>query len=144
MNDHLRTDISNYQPLFGSEEMSRLEQGDIPRAVGMTLNFARPSATRGFYLGLRDTGTCGNINRIIMYYRVVAGRTDTFLSCPDVPLLVIGSQTTSTLDCMCHNNTSGVGSLGRTCDQDGVCNEDQRCECDPGLGYNSTLEMCLG
>ena len=58
--------------------------------------------------------------------------------------LVTGSGVLSTLSCTCINGTSGVGSLERSCDLDGVCNEDQQCECDAGFGYNSTLEMCKG
>lgn len=112
--------------------------------VSEMLNFMRTTDRRGFYLAFRDTGTCVDIGRVTLYYRVAPGRSDTFLSCPDVPLPVAGSQTLSTLSCTCINTTNGVGSLDRSCDQNGVCNDDQMCECDLGFGYNSTLGRCIG
>lgn len=143
MGEQERTNRDNYWPLFGTEVASRLNGSGDTGSVMVVLSFPRTEGRRGFYLAFRDTGTCVTIGRVFLYYTVVLGRSETFLRCPDVPL-PRDSQTLSTLSCSCINGTGGVGSLDRSCNQRGVCNEDQRCECDAGFGYNSTLEMCTG
>lgn len=136
-----RTNRDNYRPLFGTEEASRLDGSGDTGNVMETLSFPRMAGRQGFYLAFRDTGTCVTIGRVLLYFSVALGRSELFLGCPDVPLPGNG-QTFSTRSCTCVNGTSPVGSLDRSCDENGVCNEDQRCECDAGFGYNSTLEMC--
>lgn len=143
-NDSERINPDNYRPLFGTIEASRIQKGDSTGPVTEMLSFVRTGNREGFYLAFVDTGTCATVERVLLYYRVVVGRNETFLRCPDVALPVAGDQTLSRLSCTCVNSTSGVGSLERACNQDGVCNEDQRCECEPGFGYNSTVEVCIG
>lgn len=90
-----------------SSGLSSSGQGSMQ---GLTFEF---SGHRDFYLALRDIGTCVDIGRVILYYRVAPGCSDTFLSCPDVPLPVVGSQIMSMLSCTCINTTSGWLLYGR-------------------------------
>ena len=143
VSDSMRTDRDNYRPFFGTEENSRLQSVS---SVEETLNFTRPPDFQGFYMAIRDPGTCGNIGRIIVYYRVAPGFSQTQIDCPDVPLPIIGSGATSSVSCTCLGNTSALdgSSLERSCDQNGVCTEGQSCGCDAGLQFNSDLNTCVG
>ena len=144
VSEAMRTDTRNYSPFFGTEENSRLQRGSLAFNAE-TRNFTRPPNFRGFYLAFRDTGTCVNVARIILYYRVARGSADAFTRCPDVPLPIAGSGQVSSLMCTCLGNTSEVsGSLERSCDEDGVCTEGQRCECVAGFQFNATETTCVG
>ena len=142
VSDTVRRTTGNYNLGLVGDQPTRLEQPpSADRAVGMTLNMVRPSVRRrGFYLGIHDEGTCGSVIRIIMYYRVVHGRTQTLLTCPDVPLPPLQQpQSTSQGLCTCAPNASPApgSTLQRTCRTDSTCNENQDCACSPGFEFNS-------
>ena len=89
-----RTVRSNYAPLFGSEVESRLQQPpQSDSSVSMNYSIVLPETRtgNGFYLGVEDDGTCGTVERIIVYFRVVRGREQDLLTCPDVGLPPQGS-----------------------------------------------------
>ena len=141
IDDQQRVDTGNYQPISGDAQSSRLVQNPVnTRAVTSILHISRPTSRRGFYLGLQDTGTCGNVERVLAFYNIAPSRIDGPLRCPAVPLPVV--RETSTVNCECLSHSSGIGSLSRTCDRDGVCNEGQMCGCDPGYEFNTTLIEC--
>ena len=147
VSDSMRTNTQNYQPLFGTEQNSRLERPEqASRDVTETRNFTRPSDSQGFYLAFRDPGTCGIVNRIIVYYRVLPGRSDTLTSCPAVPLPVIGNGRSSSRSCTCLGNSSEVrdGDLERICDQNGMCTDGGSCKCDAGFTFDYDTDMCVG
>ena len=79
-----RTNPSNYQPLFGDAVSSRLQQplGESQQ-VSETLRLTRPANSNGFYLGVRDEGTCGQVDRIIAHYLVCPSRVDGLVSYPE-------------------------------------------------------------
>lgn len=140
-----RSDRNDYVPLLGTVLESRLQQLPAPTTiVRMNYRLLRPdAAAAGFYLGILDDGTCGTVDRIIVYYRVVRGRTQALLTCPDVPLPPEGSSSTSQKPCVCHANASPTSAtLNRICDVNSVCNEDQACACSPGFELDSG--MCRG
>ena len=143
----MRTNTDNYQPLFGTEENSRVERPEnINSDVDELRDFTRPSNFQGFYIAVRDTGSCGAIRRIILYYVVFLGRTDTLTNCPDLPLPVINGRMNSSLSCTCIGNSSGLreGALIRSCDPTGACTDGGSCECDGGFRLDYDLNMCVG
>lgn len=114
--------------------------------VHFSIPLTRPQTTAsGFYLGFQDNGTDGQINRVIVFYRVARGRKEDLLSCPDVPLPVQGS--ISQENCSCVDTASSTSSsLIRRCNAEGVCNEDQVCACKPGfqLTEENGIHTCTG
>lgn len=135
------TDINNYTPLFGGVQQSRLEAVD--GRVNENRRLMRPANAAGFYLGIEDDGSCGTVDRIIVYYRVVRGRTEDLLTCPDVPLPPEGSTQTTLRVCECGENANRTSaSLDRICNVDSVCNEDQVCACSPGFQLSGS--SCTG
>ena len=90
--DAERTNPSNYQPLFGTVEASRLQQpSGATRQVSQNHALTRPSNREGFYLGIRDEGTCGDVIRIIVYYVVCPRRVEGLVTYPETTLPVQGS-----------------------------------------------------
>ena len=117
-------------------EMRRLVQEDPNAIAGDFVSFSldRPEPrTNGFYLGILDDGTLGSIVRILVYYHVAPGRTESLLTCPDVPLPIRGSDSISERSCSCLANASPTTTLVRRCDESGACNENQVCGCNPGF-----------
>lgn len=132
--DSLRRDRTNYVPLLGSVSESRLQQLSGIRDIEMNYSLIQPAAATSFYLGIQDDGTCGFVNRIIAYYRVVRGRTQDLLTCPDVSVPQQGTSSTSRGQCVCSPGASPTSNtLDRICDVNSVCNEDQACACSPGF-----------
>lgn len=141
--ESMRSDRTNYVPLLGTVSESRLQQLPMVRDVEMNYHMVRPEAATGFYLGIQDDGTCGIINRIIVYYRVVRGRTQDLLTCPDVAVPQQGTNFTSQNQCECGANASPTSAtLDRICRVNSLCNEDQACACSPGFELNN--RMCRG
>ena len=144
-----RTVRSNYAPLFGSVVESRLQQppqSDSSVSMNYSLVLPETRTGNGFYLGVEDDGTCGTVERIIVYFRVVRGREQDLLTCPDVGLPPQGSTASSRRDCQCHDNASPTSAtLSRTCFINGSCSEEQACACSPGFTLSNgecTGELC--
>lgn len=129
-----RRRTENYRPLLGSAMESRLQQQDRTSRVNLRLTLPTSNRPDGFYLGIQDDGTCGNLERIIVYFQVARGWQGQLLTCPDVALPPLGSSSTSQETCTCAENASPTSStLSRVCDVNGMCNEDQACACSPGF-----------
>lgn len=141
-----RTNRSNYVPLLGSMVESRLQQPPgLSASVGMNYSVVLPAArsSGGFYLGIEDDGTCGTVERIIVFFQVVRGREQDLLTCPDVGLPPQGSTSSSQRECQCHENARPTSTtLSRVCFINSTCNEDQACACGPGFTLDSG--QCIG
>ena len=122
-----RTNPANYNQL---QALSANNRG--------TFTF-EPSAT-GFYLGVQDTGTCGTINRIILYYRVCPARSIGLGTTLDIPFPPTGSAPTR------GNITCADNSIAMTpnvsCAADGTFAGSPDCRCYPG--FESTTTSCSG
>ena len=139
-----RTTTSNYQLLTGSETTSRFGSAtatDIIQEGGVS----RPSSFAGFYLGIRDTGTCGlPVQRLVIYYKVCEAKTGELVTFAEeaLPLTSAGSGVYSG---SCVPNASAVTSLIVDINSvTGNCTEratgGARCECDAGFyRVNGTL-----
>lgn len=145
-----RTDTENYQPLLGDELSSRLQQPPRPSTnVRETLSLVRPEPrTRGFYLGFRDTGTCGQVNRIIVYYTICHARQNELVLYPQV-----GSPPEGGPDAIhqaqCVDNAHNVTSLAmKAFSENGTCMDvvpgGARCECNAGYEIAANRRSCRG
>ena len=57
----------------------------------MSFTFTPSGNFNGFYIGIRDTGTCVNIQRIQVYYRASPSRTDGLVMYPEITLPALSS-----------------------------------------------------
>ena len=142
-----RTTTSNYQLLTGSETTSRFGSASTSSMIQET-GVSRPSSFTGFYLGIRDTGTCGfPVQRVIIYYKVCEAKTGELVTLPEeaLPLESAGSGVYSG---RCVPNASAVTSLMVDINSvTGSCTEratgGARCECDAGY-YRFNGTFCEG
>lgn len=125
----LQTDTQNYIEMQVLQQVGR-------NTVSKHLNFERPENANGFYLGLRDIGTCGQVERIIVYYENAPGYTDdnNLVTCPCIAYPESESDINSK-ECTCHAHALPVGSLVRTADHSGAVNEMPVCGCKPGYEF---------
>ena len=136
-----RINPGNYQPLFDSIEASRLEHpaGDLNPSLNLIQEIkglARPANRTGFYLGLRDEGTCGTISRIIAYYVVCPARVENLVSYPETAVPVRNSSDII-FNAHCVSNSHNITTLemiafsdNSTCSP--VADGGAMCECDGG------------
>ena len=145
--DIQRTNTSNYQPLLGSSESSRLQQSGETEA-GQTLSLTRPSNSDGFYLGIRDEGTCGEVIRIIVYYVVCPHRVIGLVTYPETALPVRGSSDII-FSAVCAPNAHNITSLQVTASSTSDSCSDRapggaRCECNEGYIISTDGMSCEG
>ena len=148
VDDSIRTNPNNYVPLFGTEENSKLQQLEAP-IIDQTLSLLRPaSKTRGFYLGIRDTGTCGQVYRLITYYTACQERQNELVHYRRVATPPVGGANT-VFSAECESNAHNVTSLdvnvfgGNSTCRD-VAVGGARCECDSGYQISEERESCVG
>ncbi len=104
--------------------------------VSKHLSFDRPENANGFYLGLRDIGTCGQVNRIIVYYENAPGytRENSLVTCPCIAYPKAEGEMNNK-NCTCHANALPMGSLVRTANHSGAVSEMPVCGCKPGYEF---------
>ena len=134
-------DPSNYQYLTGSETTSQFGTGTTGGGVRVT-GIERPSSFTGFYLGIQDTGTCGTVRRVLVYYLVCPARVSGLVSFPQTPVPLQSSANT-VYSGSCAPNSHAVTSLEvEITSTTSVCTEralgGARCECDAGYSINGT------
>ena len=121
---------------------SRLDQTGSSTTVSdtRTLTITSPSSSRtnGFHFGIRDSGNCGQINRIYFYYTPCKKRQDGLVNYPELVRAPNGSPPNEGMAC-CAPNSHPTTSLtfralsaidGTTGDE--RCERNVRCECDAG------------
>ena len=109
----------------------------------MINSFPRPNSSLTYY-GIQDVGSYGDIQRIIVYYRVAQGYEQGLVICPNVALPKEGSGNTNSRNCTCKTNAIAITSLERKCNDIGVCEENPVCACSPGYQYNTMIGACEG
>ena len=111
-----------------------------------SFSFTPSGSTNGFYLGFRATGTCINILRLQVYYRISPQRTDGLVLYPEIALPRAGSSGSATAVATCAANSTNLTSLLVTCFADGRCDDIASCVCVPGYGYVNATEraQCNG
>ena len=134
-----RTNPANYLP-NQLQVLSANNRGTFTR----TFTF-RPSANiNGFYLGVQDTGTCGTINRITLYYRICPARRDGLVTFPQTPLPPAGTSQPNTGSGTCAANSSSPTSPIYRAFADGRCEPSASCACNPGFRVGANGERCQG
>lgn len=148
-NKKTQTNILNYvyTPMFGTEESSRLEQSGSSGTVSKLIRMDRPDNFNGFYMGIRDEGTCGSINRMIIYYLVCPARVVGLVNYNEAALPSQSSSNTM-FNAVCAPNAHNVTSLEVTIfSATGTCEDNAfggaRCECNPGY-FKSNPTTCQG
>ena len=131
---------SNYQPI------QRVQQpnGFAQRTYRTSFPFNNSNNFNGFYIGVKDTGTCVNIQRIQVYYRSFQPTApvdpDPAVICPQTGLPPAG--TTGSVTCSCPGNSVATSSLQLMCRSDGTCTGNPRCRCHDG--YRKLPQECRG
>ncbi len=147
-----RTDIlnkNNYVPLFGGpEENSRVVQPPPPAFTGAeTRSFPRDLTKAGVHLGIKDTGTCGHISRMILYYTVCLSKQVGLVLYPEYPSPARnGPDEVFTVSCVCNaHNITSLDIIASS--KSGECSDaavgGARCECDAGYKINSDGTGCI-
>ena len=119
-----QTDSTNYQYI-----------GRINWDSTYTARIERPTSDEGFYLGFQDTGTCGTISRVRVYYKVCASKVDGLTSYPSLPLPAQNSQEPNIAYAYCAYNSFNSVASGYKAYANGRCEYGARCEC--RLGYEA-------
>ena len=97
-----------------------------------------PSGT-GFYIAIRDNGTCVGISRLRVYRNNCQSFQSGLVLYPDAPAPVSGS---ANISMKCVNNGVVLGSPLVTCYSDGTWGpENPVCECRPG--YEDRMTECI-
>ena len=159
-----RTDRNNYlsTPLFGTGTeitTSRLDQtghrGTVSDTRTLVIDSLSSSRTNGFHFGIRDSGNCGQINRIYFYYTPCKELQVGLVNYPELVRAPSGSLPNEGMAC-CAPNSHPTTSLtfraytdseGRCEDKvvsdettgDEGCERSVRCECDAGYRLSAVM-----
>ena len=135
-NDAAARTTSNYQLV------RRIQQpnGFAQRTYRTSFTFNPSGNTNGFYIGVRGTGTCINIQRLQIYYNEFMPIVDPPVKCPRTGLPPQG--TTASVTCSCSANSVATSDLQLTCSSDGTCTGNPTCQCQRGYGLQE--ERCGG
>ena len=140
-NDAAARTTSNYQ------HVQRIQQPDgfVQRTYQTSSTFIPSGNFNGFYIGIRDTGTCVNIQRIQIYYRASPSRTDGLVTYPEIALPALSNNAAVTDIAMCAANSRNLTSLQVACFTDGRCEDIATCACNPGYKYVASMPpQCRG
>ena len=105
----------------------------------------RPSGSTGFHLGIRDTGTCGYVDRIILYYTPCKKFQDGLVNYPELVRPPEGSPpNVQVAQACCALNTTSLGFRAFSV-SDGRCEVNNvTCECNPGYILDDAGTGCEG
>ena len=118
---------------------SRFEEFDDDNVV----RSFRASGSTGFHLGIRDTGTCGYVDRILLYYTPCIKFQDGLVNYPELVRPPEGSPPYVAHAC-CANNSHNTTSLSFRAYSDGRCERGVMCECDAGYILDAAGTGCSG
>ncbi len=109
-----------------------------------TENFGFNTDESGFYLAIRDPGTCIIISRLIVFYNVCPGETVNLVVRPETLAPTVGSLN---VNASCVDNSSPVigDDISLTCLESGnwIAAASTRCECNTGFVPSMNGENCL-
>ncbi len=109
-------------------------------------NFGFNTDETGFYLAIRDPGTCILISRLIVFYYTCPGETVNLMVRPETIAPMVGSGIQLNVNASCFQNSSPVGERSSLiCLESGnwVVASSGRCECK--IGFVPTIDRgnCL-
>ena len=104
-----------------------------------TFTFTLGSSDTGFYIAIRDTGTCVGISRLRVYRNNCRSFQSGLILYPDAPAPVSGSEN---INFNCVNNAEVSGNPHVTCGSDGTWGPaNPACVC--SLGYEERQTECI-
>jgi len=140
-NDAAARTTSNYQLIRRVQQPNGFAQ----RTYQTFFPFNPTGNFDGFYIGVRGTGTCINIQRLQIYYRASPSRTDGLVMYPEIALPILTSNAVVTGVATCAANSRNLTSLQVTCFEDGRCVDTATCACNPGYEYVASMPaQCRG
>lgn len=137
VNTNQRRDTSNYLPLGG-------EKSKLQGKGSKTFRIQREDQASYLYLALKDTGTCGEISRMIAYYQVCEAKQIGLVRYPEFASPPHGTTETFLATCAC--NAHPVTNMEVTATSDGQCVDvvqgGARCQCDAGYVLSQDGRSC--
>jgi len=135
-NDAAARTTSNYQLIRRVQQPNGFAQ----RTYRTSFTFNPSGNTNGFYVGIRATGTCINVQRLQIYYNEFMPNVDPPVRCPQTGLPPAG--TTASVTCSCPANSVATSDLQLICSSDGTCIGNPTCQCHEG--YQELSRQCRG
>ena len=128
------------------EQFGRARPSSTTQAYFETYSFTLDPSDTGFYVAIRDTGTCVEISRLRVYRHICPSHQEGLVLYPETPAPVSGSVNVQ-LTCVDNAYISESESDVVTCNYDGTWGNDfPVCECN--LGYADITENkvpnCVG
>ena len=120
----------------------KLPDGFSQQVYETFFNFTPSGKTNGFYLGIRDTGTCINLQRLQVYYIGLQPDVDPPVVCPEVGRPPKNSTVQVSCSCPANSNVAPGSSLQLTCHSNGTCDGNPSCQCDKG--HREITGGCIG
>ena len=125
-----QTDITKYERLLDTRDQK------------LNILSSTQSTSSGFYFGIRDSGLCGLLGRVIIYYKVCLGRQSGLVVYPETALPPSNGPM-EYFDASCVQNAHNITSLQIIANgASGTCSSGAKCECN--LGYFERNGECLG
>ena len=127
-------------------EFGRARPSSTTRAYFETYSFTLDPSETGFYVALRDKGTCVGISRLRVYHYICPSRQGGLVLYPETPAPVSGSVNVQ-FTCVDNAHISETESDTVTCHSNATWSTDiPPCECN--LGYENKTEndvpKCFG
>ena len=110
------------------------------------LNFLTEAA--GFYLAITDETSCFVVSRVIVFYNVCPGETETLVVRPETlapPIDRLSTPRQVTAECVAGASPENGVVVKLTCAQGGVWSSvsGSGCRCDPGLRGDESGQSCI-
>lgn len=140
-------DPKNYKPLNKTVRDSTLQHIAGSSIISQTRSLLRPNAN-GSYFGFHDTGTCGAIERVVVYYTVCLSKQVELVFYPEFANPPHnGPDQVVKAECVCNaHNVTTLNVLASA--SDGTCVDEAvggaRCECDDGYEIAQDRSSCNG
>lgn len=140
-----QVNIENYEYIYpGNSTQSRV--GPTSAGSGI-MKINRPSG-KGMYLGISDTGSCGTITRLIIYYIVCLGKQTELVVYPKTPTPPDNGPDQSFL-ALCVANAHNVTSLSiHAFSKNSTCRDEveggAKCKCNNGYEISENRKSCDG
>ena len=122
--DTAARNVSNYQQLLQHIERP---SGFRELAYKTTFTFSHSGSFIGFYPRGLGTGTCVNIQRIQIYYRILPQRDVGLVTYPEIGLPTPNRFSSSFA--ICATNSEATSSLQLICYSNGTCAGNPSCRC---------------
>ena len=125
-------------------EFGRARPSSTTRAYFETYSFTLDPSDTGFYVALRDKGTCVGISRLRVYHYICPSRQVGLVLYPETPAPISGS---ININVKCVDNAVVSGSPKVTCHSNGTWGPDiSQCECNVGYAKitENMMPKCVG